>query len=157
MANKMSQADYIMHLATRFRTAIDLALEDGRFDNNQILRRFPFACCGVASDLLAIYLSENGFQTKYVCGSYYYSHIEDGSQSHAWLQYRDLVIDITGDQFKNNPVFLNYSLPVYVGKIDAMHKLFEVTERNIYDAVLCGGISGQGMQLYSVIKSYIIA
>ena len=40
-------------------------------------------------------------------------------QSHAWAQLSNRVIlDITGDQFKNRSVFLNYSTPVYIGRVD---------------------------------------
>ena len=43
----------IEQLATQFRKAIDAALEAGEFDNDSIYRRFPRACCGDTSDLLA--------------------------------------------------------------------------------------------------------
>ena len=46
----------IEQFATQFRRAIDLALEAGEFDNDSIYRRFPRACCGDTSDLLAQYL-----------------------------------------------------------------------------------------------------
>lgn len=46
----------IKQFATQFRKAIDLALEAGEFDNDSIYRRFPRACCGDTSDLLAQYL-----------------------------------------------------------------------------------------------------
>ena len=34
-------------------------------------------------------------------------------------------IDITGDQFRFNPLFNMYNNPVYVGEIDSFHKMFE--------------------------------
>ena len=50
----------IEQFATQFRRAIDLALEAGEFDNDSIYRRFPRACCGDTSDLLAQYLLDKG-------------------------------------------------------------------------------------------------
>lgn len=49
----------IKQFATQFRRAIDLALEAGEFDNDSIYRRFPRACCGDTSDLLAQYLLDD--------------------------------------------------------------------------------------------------
>lgn len=56
------------------------------------------------------------------------------NQSHAWLETVDFcfIIDITGDQFTNNPLFLNYSPKVYVGKRDEFHCMFRVSERSIH-------------------------
>jgi len=42
-----------------------------------------------------------------------------------------LFIDITGDQFKDNRIFLNYDKSVYVGEKDDFHKLFVVEDRDI--------------------------
>ena len=61
----------IEQLATQFRKAIDAALEAGEFDNDSIYRRFPRACCGDTSDLLAQYLLDKGIKTDYVCGTYW--------------------------------------------------------------------------------------
>ena len=52
----------IEQFATQFRRAIDLALEAGEFDNDSIYRRFPRACCGDTSDLLAQYLLDKGIK-----------------------------------------------------------------------------------------------
>ena len=57
----------IKQFATQFRRAIDLALEAGEFDNDSIYCRFPRACCGDTSDLLAQYLLDKGIKTDYVC------------------------------------------------------------------------------------------
>lgn len=123
----------IVQLATEFREAIDLAFEAGEFDSDIIFRSFPRGCCGDASDLLAQYLLENGIKTTYVCGTYW-GEPEENGQSHAWLVTgRYTIIDITGDQFKRNPTFLNYDNPVYVGRKDKFHGLFEVEDRDVYE------------------------
>ncbi len=125
----------LIGLVEQFRNAIDTAREKGSFFGDICFGEFPRACCGDASDLLAHYLLKNGIQTNYVCGNYY-GDPEGGWQSHAWLELQNgIVIDITGDQFKYNELLLNYDVPVYVGKMDEFHALFEVEERDIREAV----------------------
>ena len=85
----------IEQFATQFRRAIDLALEAGEFDNDSIYRRFPRACCGDTSDLLAQYLLDKGIKTDYVCGTYW-GKPDGNGQSHAWLMVdKYIIIDIT--------------------------------------------------------------
>lgn len=123
----------IAQFATRFREAIDLALEAGEFDSDSIYRRFPRACCGDTSDLLAQYLLEKGIKTDYVCGTYWGGPDENG-QSHAWLIVdKHIIVDITGDQFSGRSNFLNYDKSVYVGEEDDFHRLFEVEDRDAYE------------------------
>ena len=119
-------------LAKQFRESIDTVRNAGEFDKDFSFYNFPRGCCGDACDLLAHFLLDNGIRTFYVCGTY-----NDGSfdniQSHAWLLTENqTIIDITGDQFRNNPIFLNYNTPVYVGAGDDFHRLFEVEDRNIH-------------------------
>ena len=87
----------IEQFATQFRRAIDLALEAGEFDNDSIYRRFPRACCGDTSDLLAQYLLDKGIKTDYVCGTYW-GKPDGNGQSHAWLMVdKYIIIDIIGE------------------------------------------------------------
>ena len=98
----------IKQFATQFRRAIDLALEAGEFDNDSIYRRFPRACCGDTSDLLAQYLLDKGIKTDYVCGTYW-GKPDGNGQSHAWLMVdKYIIIDITGDQFSGKSTFLHF-------------------------------------------------
>jgi len=118
--------DNIKQLALQFRKAIELALENGEFDGDKMYRRFPHACCGDTSDLLAQFLLDKGIKTDYVCGTYWGDSAENG-QSHAWLIVDNhIIIDITGDQFKGVATFLNYNKSVYVGEMDQFHRLFHV-------------------------------
>ncbi|KAF5047460.1 hypothetical protein [Acetobacterium wieringae] len=123
----------ITRLVNKFREALDLARDSGEFDNDISFYNFPRGCCGDASDLLAQFLLDHGIRTYYVCGSYYDDSFEN-SQSHAWLMTgNQIIIDITGNQFRYNPVFLNYDKPVYVGVEDDFHRLFEVEDRDIHE------------------------
>ena len=46
---------------------------------------------------------------------------------HAWLLYEGaIIIDITGDQFKRDAVFLNFDMPVYIGEDTEFHRLFDI-------------------------------
>ena len=121
----------IEQLATKFRKAIDMALEAGEFAGDSIYRRFPRACCGDTSDLLAQYLLDKGIKTEYVCGTYR-GKTDGNGQSHAWLMVdKCIIIDITGDQFSGRSTFLNYNKSVYVGQGDDFHRLFEVEDRDM--------------------------
>ena len=116
----------IKRLATQFRNAIDAAKDDRIFFRETIFREFPRGCCGIASELLAQFLLESGIRTYYICGNYREGSF-DNFQSHAWLETEDdIIIDITGDQFRYNPAFLNYNKPIYVGLMDDFHNLFEI-------------------------------
>ena len=37
----------------------------------------------------------------------------------------NILIDITGDQFEDDPIFLNYNKPIWIGSEDNLHKLFK--------------------------------
>lgn len=119
--------------AVRFREAIERAKEAGEFDSDFTFLRFPCACCGDASDLLAQYLLENGIESTYVCGNRYFDDPEEGTQSHAWLLVGRFIVDITGDQFSNRSTYYNYNQQVYVGTGDAFHQLFEVEAVNVHE------------------------
>ncbi len=171
-------------LAQKFRNAMDEANRAGYFSDMIAFKCFPRGACGDTCLLLAEYLLEHGIYTAYVCGQKYPNVCgEKNPQSHAWLlvvnksdfeynenrenaifHYYELVlhggtiIDITGDQFSDDADFPNYVEPVYVGKADAFHKLFEIDEVH-----KCGGLKEFNLfyqyrmhHLYSIIKSFIV-
>ena len=122
----------IMRIVNQFRDAIDSAMDAAEFNGETPFCRFPSRCCGVASELLAHHLLMNGIRTQYVCGTYRDGSFEN-TQSHAWLLMdSQIIIDITGDQFRFNPIFLNYNKPVYIGTGDDFHMLFEVEDRDVH-------------------------
>jgi hypothetical protein len=135
----------VEQLAIKFRDAIDLAKRNDEFANDVTFEKFPLGCCGDASDLLAQFLLENKIKTHYICGTRY-GAFED-IQSHAWLLTdNNIIIDITGDQFKYDNNFLNYDKFVYVGEMDDFHELFEVETRNCYEHL---GINDLGAMYHS--------
>lgn len=123
-------------LAHKFRKAIEFSINNYCL-NDAIFNDFPSGCCGDACDLLAQYLMEHGIKTYYICGEHYVpAHSEISTyghtQSHAWLQTENgIIIDITGDQFKDNNYFSNYNSPIYIGKPDDFHTLFTAYECDI--------------------------
>lgn len=113
-------------IAIRFRQAIVDAKRDEAFDHMDRMSKFPNGCCDDAADLFAHYLFHKfGIVSNRISGSYY-----DGNPvnncSHSWLEIDGIVIDLTGSQFKYDPVFLNYDYDVYVGRMDKFHRLFEI-------------------------------
>ena len=147
-------------LATQFRKAIETAIETEEIKNDICFRNFPLGCCGDTSDLLAQFLLDNGISTIYVNGNFYDESDED-KYSHAWLKTCDeIIIDITGDQFKYNPLLLKNNRTVFVGQPDSFYELFDVDERR--DIHVFHGIQylGEGCQprllrLYAIICQYV--
>lgn len=102
----------------RFRRAIE------RCDTRRLpitMADFPSGACGDAALLLAKHLQLAGiWPLIYVCGE---MAMGRRNQSHAWLEYGDLIIDITADQFED------ISDPVIVTTDRAWHGRFTVTLR----------------------------
>lgn len=114
-------------LANKFRDAIDAAKDDGRFYRDQNFREFPKRCCGVASELLGRYLSSYGYNVRHIGGTY-----RKDMQTHAWLEIDEqIIIDITGDQFKNHPKPIKNRVPVYVGQYNDYYDLFEIEHNDV--------------------------
>lgn len=125
MINGDYNMENIKNLVFRFRNAIDCAKENGETDSMRFFEKFPTGCCGETSDFLGHFLLEHGIQTSYICRSCPPQNEEENSQHHAWLLFKDnIIIDITGDQFKDEKNFLNYNLPIYIGLTDDFHNLF---------------------------------
>ena len=148
----------IVQLAKKFRDAIDVAKSHGEFDGDFSFCHFPRGCCGDACLLLGHYLLTKGINSRYVCGTY---HGKQGSfQSHAWLLTDDeIIIDITGDQFKERKDFLNYSIATYYGPIDTFHAMFQVAKHNVRDTVPLEALAGINLHrlpsLYQSISKYL--
>ena len=146
--------DDIKRLSEQFRYAIDSALRAGEFKDDFSFHRFPSGCCGDTCILLAQFLLEYGIRTYYVCGF-------KKSWSHAWLcTDNDIIIDITGEQFKENIPFLNYNVPIYVGKKDSFHHQFLVQDKDIHESHGLNAVNNLCLirlnSLYKKITQYIV-
>ena len=81
---------------------------------------FPAGSCADSSKLLGQWLAEHGaLRLMYVAA------VRRG-KSHAWLEYDELIIDITADQFEDGP------RAVYVGKGSSFHREFKDEVRLVY-------------------------
>ncbi len=147
----------ISQLVMQFRNAIESAQRNGETDKLEFFKRFPRGCCGNASNFLGHFLLQYGIETYYIWGSCRSSNIAEGSQTHAWLLLEDdTIIDITGDQFKDNAHFFNYSRPVYIGKTDEFHKLFNCETRNKRKSVPIEELYIMDSQMFSEMYNQII-
>lgn len=122
----------IKDLANRFRCAADSAFEYGAFGQEYPFNNFPHECCDDMCDLFGQLLFENEVAVYKVHGIYRYDNWEN-KYPHVWIKLEDgNIIDLTGDQYKNNPIMLNYNVPCYVGKPTSLHKLFPKEEIKSY-------------------------
>ena len=147
-------------LALKFRTAIEEAKEDKRFNRDQRFNNFPSGCCGITSELLAKFLYDNGYRKKitYVSATFYDLNLEN--PPHAWLVIEnDIVLDITGDQFKGYPEPLNFREPVYVGSYNKFYNAFEEQSRKDCGDCRLDNIPYRSFmslqELYDVICEYV--
>ena len=157
----------ICKYATIFRKAIESAHYDGVFRGNPLMERFPHGSCGETSNLLGEYLLSKGIRDLYyVCGTHYPATGDEeadfyGKQSHAWISIGhpfdedSLAVDITGDQFKDNPEYGYFDKPVFVGRRGRFHQLFEVDGRDYHEFhgidSYDGGTQGELHRLYDEI------
>jgi hypothetical protein len=101
-------------LVEKFRKALDEIDWQNMPDG---FKNFPSGTCGDISDILAVYLYEQGFTNiEYVCG-------ENERGSHAWLEIDGTAIDITADQFDD------VSCSVIIQSPEIWHSEFTVTDR----------------------------
>lgn len=84
--------EQIRQYGLKFRKAIE-SLTTSEFPQSSFFENFPRGCCGDTSNLFAKYLSKKGIDALYVWG------INQNDYSHAWLEYRGVIIDLTADQF----------------------------------------------------------
>lgn len=82
--------------------------------------KFPAGWCGYLSNVLCVWLGQRfpGEDFFYVCGKF-------GRQTHAWVEYKNLIIDITADQFDgcSDPIVIVESSK------SLLHKKFKVEDK----------------------------
>lgn len=109
MCNKSDDFACIRQLATEFRRAIEKC---PRSLLPTTFEQFPLGSCGDATLLVGKHLNVHGYG-----GFFYVVGFREG-QSHAWLQRQSLVVDITADQFEDQPG------SVIVSSDSAWHRTF---------------------------------
>lgn len=95
-------SEQILRAATELRSALNRV--DVRTWRNATIEAFPRGACGHCAELLARYLKEKlGIDATYASGNV--RHLVN-AETHAWLEYGGLFIDISADQFGLEPVFV---------------------------------------------------
>ena len=120
----------LSEIAWKFRHAIENAREAGEY--GELFIKFPDGQCGNVSDLLSQYLNDLGYESVYYVNGTFYDFDNEDSQSHTWLEVKGIIIDITGDQFRQRQEPLKCDVPVYVGPIDEWHKIFDTSHGSYY-------------------------
>ncbi len=118
--------EFLAEIARRFREAIIIAKRNGEFEQKDKMYNFPYGCCDDAADLFAHYLFHTYNITSIIVFGSYHDGNPSHNCSHAWLELDNIIIDLTGSQFKNESVLLNYNKELYIGPVDEFHMLFEV-------------------------------
>lgn len=122
----------VREAARRFRGAIERA---PRKALGISFERFPRGACGDATPLLGTYLLEQGLGPfQYVLGERA-TRDPDGhpsTESHAWLEAGELLVDITADQFGDYPpVIVRYGRAAPHDSFDA--RALHTADYRIYD------------------------
>ena len=102
----------ISQICFKVRDAIE-KVKRGSF----LLKEFPLGCCRDATLILSMVLLEYGFNDTIYCSK----DLDDEIPSHAWLEYKEYILDLTADQFGSfySPVItMKYILPATIHRRD---------------------------------------
>lgn len=130
--------------ALHFRKAIEQARDDGKFKTDNILHKnrmnhFPYDCCDDTADLFTHYLYHTyGIDSIRVDGSYYDESL-GYTCNHSWQEVSGMIVDLTGDQFNNDPALPIKANAVYVGLMDDFHRQFKVERSSHSCGIECLG------------------
>lgn len=134
------------HVATAFRLGLEgvpWPMDEGQF---------PYGCCGMASDLLGLFLIEQQLgHAQYVCGEKHPPSSGDqppGFCTHAWLVLSGYIIDITIDQFED------FNAPVLVRRRSPWHRGWTINPSQCH---VVGGWNPDGAYALVYAKARIIA
>lgn len=160
----MTKEIFVYELCKKFRLAIDNAKINNEFTISSCLFTFPKECCDITCDLLGQYLFENNIHTYQINAQSKY----DSQRRHVWLKFNnDTVIDITADQFIGKDGFPQVIESVYMGRENAVHKIFSKNRKkekntSFVDPKDYNGFGGTPdfrqkrlIQAYKIIKRYL--
>lgn len=146
--------EQLLFEASRFRKAIEKAKEAGEFIpikpfQPERMNNFPHDCCDDTADLFTHYLyHEFGIDSIRVDGEYYDDRLKC-TCGHSWQETDGWLVDLTGDQFQNDPSVPIKAEPVYVEKMDDFHRQFETRRQEHSCGIECLG-SGCWDRMYSL-------
>ena len=142
----------IERIAKAFRKAVEIAIINN--EKGDYFERFPYGQCGTTSDMLAQYYIDNGFKhVMYVNGIFNSGSINQGI-AHTWLLIDDVIVDITGDQFKEKEYPpIKFDKTVYVGKETDFHKQFDINHGSFHEH---NGLDSTWFNYYDLKKWYKI-
>ena len=88
--------------------------------------KFPMGWCGYLSNVLCVWLGQRfpGEDFFYVCG-------KTGRQTHAWVKYKSLIIDITADQFDD----CSDEIVIVESSKSPLHKRFKVEDKPVIKGI----------------------
>lgn len=133
----MNHEEEIASIVYAFRAALETLASQGKLPNT--MKAFPAGCCGITSVLLGDYLNSR-FDLKIEMVS-----ADRDPDTHAWLDYNGIVIDITADQFKDRPA-------IYLDKPDSWYCTWSVDLRNIAQHTPTGNYPGERKVLENILE-----
>ena len=111
--------------ARAFREACECYVANGP---HRYVAGFPRDCCNHVSFLLARYLREQGLgSSRYYFGNRKQQADPPGIETHGWLQFGDVIVDITADQLRGE------NRPVIVTRDDSLHSQYHWEGDFAYD------------------------
>ena len=154
--------EQLLFEATRFRRAIEKAGAAGEFVPKkpfqpERMNNFPHDCCDDTADLFTHYLyHEFGIDSIRVDGEYYDNRLKC-TCGHSWQETDGWIVDLTGDQFENDPSVQIKARAVYVGKLDDFHRQFAIRRKEHSCGIECLGDACQDRMydLYNAIMEYM--
>jgi hypothetical protein len=151
----------LLYEANRFRQAIEKAKAAGEFIpqifKQERMNIFPYDCCDDTADLFTHYLyHEFGIDSIRVDGEYYDNNI-GYVFGHSWQETEGWVVDLTGDQFNDNPYVRIKTVPIYVGKTNGFYGQFEIRRQEHSCGIECLGddCRDRMYDLYDKITRYL--
>lgn len=108
-------------IAIKLRRALEIAHENRELDRYYPFSKFPHDCCEHTCDILGNLLYTVGIKSKQINGSLK----SDASRHHVWLKTsKDLIIDITEDQFLHDLAMEKEIKKIRVGLEGPIQKMF---------------------------------
>lgn len=104
--------------AVCFRKAIEVAKEAGEFKRQgrgyECMDGFPVDCCDVTADLFTHYLYHQHGVDSIRVDSRYYDEFRRFTCGHSWQEVGRWLVDLTGDQFYDDPSLPIKAAPIYI-------------------------------------------